>query len=545
LPRPRLRRLAVSAFVALALVGAPVSGGVAQAAPPPKPRELWRQFPLETKGANQDARANGRATPRVAPQTSVGTPEDQGWGSPVTVQRAGIVLAMALVFILMMGALVYVQHRSLELTTRRRSRRSTRPFRRSDDLRHAGRTAWRQVGTASSSLRRATGSVAAASNAARAAAASFHAGIVSEAAALKTQLRARAVHKNNDRIAIDAVASPAADKPAAGEAHSAQGVPVQEAAAAGTLKGRLDLYLDPVKSKSTAHANLDRLMAEPDPHHDLPRSPAEDELEILKAKLGKPAAQVDDLRADEVETFNKPAPPEAHPAQGVPEQEAAAAGTLKDRLDLYLDPVKSKSTAHANPDKLKGEPDPHLDIPTSPADDELEILKAKLGKPAAQVDDLRADEVETLMAKLGGEKAGPGGMTTRNELKRKLADRHIPLKAVSRDAEVELLKTKLEALDQVANADAAASGDLGTHAAIDEPQRGRAADLKPPPSDASAAPARSRANVPVSWKLTASPSGPSSGKAARSRRSRKHWFLLELEGEEPRRRPETPDGTSG
>ena len=452
MPRPRLRRLAVSAFVALALVGAPVSGGVAQAAPPPKPRELWRQFPLETKGANQDARANGRATPRVAPQTSVGTPEDQGWGSPVTVQTAGIVLAMALVFILMMGALVYVQHRSLDFTTRRDSRRSTRPFRRSDDLRHAGRTAWRQVGTASSSLRRATGSVAAASNAARAAAARFHAGIVSEAAALKTKLRARAVHKNNDRIAIDAVASPAADKPA---------------------------------------------------------------------------------------------PPEAYSAQGVPVQEAAAAGTLKDRLDLYLDPVKSKSTAHANPDKLKAEPDPHLDLPRSPAEDELEILKAKLGKPAAQVDDLRADEVETLMAKLGGEKAGPGGMTTRNELKRKLADRRIPLKPVSRDAEVELLKAKLEALDQVANADAAASGDLGTHAAIDEPQRGRAADLKPPPSDVSAAPARSRAAVPVSWKLTASPSGPSSGKAARSRRSRKHWFLLELEGEEPRRRPETPDGTSG
>jgi hypothetical protein len=126
-----------------------------------------------------------------------------------------------------------------------------------------------------------------------------------------------------------------------------------------------------------------------------------------------------------------------------------------------------------------------------------------------------------------------------------LADRRIPLKGVSRDADVDLLKAKLEALDQVANADAAASGDLGTDAVIDEPQRERAADLKPPPSDASAAPARSRATVPVSWKLTASPSGPSSGKAARSRRSRKHWFLLELGHREARRRPETPDGTSG
>jgi hypothetical protein len=369
--------------VALAILAAPVPDAAAQAAPRPEPTELWRQFPLDTERSNPvPPPGGGRTSPASAPQTGSPAPERRG-RSLSTAQIAAIVLAMAVVLMLMTGVLAYVQHGPLDLAKLRRprfSRSSPEPV----DPPRTERTPGRRVGIRRAALRRATRTAAqdlrrtAAEDvhAMRAAAARLRARIASEAGALKARGGPRIVQTNGETVRIDEVA------------------------------------------------------------------------------------------------------------------------TLKDRVDLYLDRAKS-GAGQATRDRVNAKSDPSLARASTPADEELEVLKAKLGKPAAPVDDQRDDEVETLKAKLGRDAPkGQGELTTRNLLKRKLAERRPPLKAVpAEEVDVASLKAKLEVADGPSKHSAADTVDVDTpDTGTGKPDPGHAADRADlPPSTASATSRRSTA----------------------------------------------------
>jgi hypothetical protein len=374
----RVPRLVGPALVTLALLAVPVPDAVAQAAPRPEPTELWRQFPLNTERSNPVAPADGaRTSPASGPRT--GSTAERGRGRRLsTFQLAAIVLTMALALILTTGVLAYAQRGRLGLATKRRRRRFNRwSIRDFVDALRADRRARLRVGPAHATLRRAKRTAAGEVHAMRARAASLHAQIVSEVSTLKERVAARTVPTNHEAEANDDV------------------------------------------------------------------------------------------------------------------------GNLKDRVDLYLDPAKRMSTAHTKFEAVYAESDPRLAPARSPADDELEVLKAKLGKSAAPVGDHRADEVETLKAKLGRDAfTGESEMTTRNLLKRKLAERRAPLKAGLREVDnVASLKAKLEVPNGPAKDAAGAAVEVDTRdTSAGKPETGRATDLAPlAQSPASAASPRSTA----------------------------------------------------
>jgi hypothetical protein len=71
---------------------------------------------------------------------------------------------------------------------------------------------------------------------------------------------------------------------------------------------------------------------------------------------------------------------------------------------------------------------------STPAEDELAILKAKRAKPAARVDIERPDEVETLKAKLAGSVARTQSETTRDAAGAKSVERGTRPKTLPRKA---------------------------------------------------------------------------------------------------------------
>jgi hypothetical protein len=95
---------------------------------------------------------------------------------------------------------------------------------------------------------------------------------------------------------------------------------------------------------------------------------------------------------------------------GSVDSESAAHGVaaLTERIDAYFASGKGESPAGDEVERLKAKLD-HAASTRSPADGEHEILKAKRGKPAGSVGVERADEVETLKAKLAGNAVGKTG----------------------------------------------------------------------------------------------------------------------------------------
>jgi hypothetical protein len=147
-------------------------------------------------------------------------------------------------------------------------------------------------------------------------------------------------------------------------------------------------------------------------------SPAEDELEILKAKRGRPSGPVDVERPDEVETLKAKLTRTAAETEG----------------ETTRNVLKTKSVERGAPST------------GSPAEDELEILKAKRGKLPIAVE--RPDEVETLKAKLAGDAAATEGET-----------RGAPPKTPPREVGVASWKGKLDVFpDEAANDVAAPHG---------------------------------------------------------------------------------------
>jgi hypothetical protein len=129
------------------------------------------------------------------------------------------------------------------------------------------------------------------------------------------------------------------------------------------------------------------------------------ELEVLKAKRGEPAAAVDVEHLDEVEALKA---------------KLAGNAAAKDET-RSLDLLRTKSVDRGAP------------TTDTPADDELETLKAKRGKPGA-LDVERPDEVQALKVKLAGNLAATEGETARRAVRKTKLERSSPADTLPRGA---------------------------------------------------------------------------------------------------------------
>ena len=244
-----MRRLVGSAFFVVALLVSPAAEA-ARGAPRPDPSNLWRNFPLETERSNREAPGPARSTARADTRTVASAVDEKDGGSVVTIVTAATVAAgMVLVVILMMRE-VGIAH-----FFRRRGRRPAAEL--------------YAAPPADSNLHKRTTSVAGDPDANRG-------------------------QGKMAPIAVDESASQSSR--AAGEISA----PARQRAARGALEGRLDPSLAPERSKKTVEATPENGRVKPPPRMG---TPADDELEVLKAKLGKPVAPVDDRREVEVETL--------------------------------------------------------------------------------------------------------------------------------------------------------------------------------------------------------------------------------------------------
>jgi hypothetical protein len=247
-----VRRLAVVVVVALSLLAAPVPKAVAQAPARPEPGELWQQFPLDNAPSDKQAPAERGSAPQVSPPTSRSPAGEGRDGSLPTVQIAAIVLVLTIGLVLMLttGMVAYATRGQLELGIGGVRRRLGR-FRQSVDAARRAGIGERQLGVASRRL-------------------------MSAAVARLREMRAMVSNVRERAVSAHTESTP------------------NELAA---LKETLDTYLTSRTGESTADEQLERLKSKLDVHPVSTSSPAEDELEILKAKRGKRPDEVETLKA--------------------------------------------------------------------------------------------------------------------------------------------------------------------------------------------------------------------------------------------------------
>ena len=384
----------------VALVCAAVPAG-AHAAPRSDPAPVWRNFPLQVQPSGTGASAERPPTLDASSQTRARAVQEERGDSVVTIQLAAIVLAVALVLVTIMAFF----STQVEIF-------------RADGTRQTG------VEAARDALQRAMTRVA----------------------------------------------------------------PVSEAASAVGARARERIASAGAALKERHHARVDFKRAKPEP-------------DVVQAVGSEPPPDEDDVSG---------VPDVAATLEALATARAGAdLATLKDRVDVYLESVTSEGRDDTELDGVEANADGPSEASRTPADDELEVLKAKLGKAAAPVDDSRTDEVETLKAKLAGKS---GRITGSDELKRKLTAQSSPVEGAPPDADA-ALKAKLRAGQEPSDV-----------AAPDAQPR---SDASPPP-----------ASVKLSFSST-------SGKRGRSRRRRDQWFKLALEQREDRRRPDPPGGERG
>ena len=116
-----MRWPAALVLVAAALLAAPTPEAVAQP-PSREPRELWRQFPLET-GRPTPRAAERESTSGVSVQIPAATPGEGADQSVGPVSTAAIAFATALVLLLMTGVLAYAVRGQFEFGALGRRRR--------------------------------------------------------------------------------------------------------------------------------------------------------------------------------------------------------------------------------------------------------------------------------------------------------------------------------------------------------------------------------------------------------------------------------------
>jgi hypothetical protein len=224
-------------LIGLALAGSPAPPAGAQSSPRPDARSVWRHFPLETAHSEQ-IREERRAKP-APPATAERAQSDRR--SLSTTQLAAVAVAIALVLAALTGALVYAYPTAFSHAWRRRENRAWRSLRNfADGPRSNGGAKSRALPAAIRRAQQRVGAVGAATTRA-------YGRLVADVGRPRTHL-------------VHAAATGPSDRPAA----------------------------------HTARART--LMADAGPTR--PNNLADDQLKILKAKLGKTSSgEVEGLKA--------------------------------------------------------------------------------------------------------------------------------------------------------------------------------------------------------------------------------------------------------
>jgi hypothetical protein len=273
-------------LVAAALLAAPTPEALAHA-PSQEPRELWRQFPLETGRSTPQARAE-----RVSAPTPGGTPGEGTDRSVGPVPTAAIVLAMALVLLLMTGVLAaYAVRGQLDFGALGRRRRLAPSFPEllaappGEALPHADTERPRRRQPDSKRTVRDPGRPR------RRAKRSAVASITSEVEALRRKL------VDADQTKTE---SPTQDR-------------------IGRLRERLNVYFASATNAGTANVEVENLKAKLDVHRASAKSEGipPDERERLKEKLGMQPAYAESASHDELKTLKEKLSMQAAAPKGV------------------------------------------------------------------------------------------------------------------------------------------------------------------------------------------------------------------------------------
>jgi hypothetical protein len=388
-----VRRPVALVLVAVALLAAPTPEAVAQA-PRPEPRELWRQFPLESGRSNPPARAERESTPEVSLPTRGGTPGEETDRSVRTVRTAAIVLAMALVLMLTTGVLAYAAHGQFEFGASRRRRRLARSFRESLEAppvaapphaeterpERGEQHAKRMVRRPGRPRRRAK----------RAAAARAVASITSEVDALRAKLDVDAAPKKSEGPTQDRIE----------RLRERLNMYFGSAKNVGTandevesLKAKLDVHRAPAKSESIPHDERERLKEKLGAQPAYAETASYDERQTLKEKLGKEAAAPKGVSTtqEELETLKAKLAKQAALAtaeretadEAAPRKElsgvAAAAKrelTVHAPLESQLVDNGTRATSEREVDLHADKPSPQLDVSDRPAKDRARASRA-------------------------------------------------------------------------------------------------------------------------------------------------------------------------
>jgi hypothetical protein len=265
-------------LVAAALLAAPTPEAVAQA-PSRQPRELWRQYPLETRRSTP--RAAGReSTSGVSVQIPGGAPGEGTDRSVGPVLTAATVSAMALLLLVMTGGLAYAARGQFEFGALGRRRRLApsfpellasppgaapphadmeRPERKQPDGKRIVRDPYRRR------PRDRRGAVAS---------------IISEVDALRGKLDSDADRTKTESLPQDRI---------------------------GRLRERLNTYFAFANNAGTANGEVENLKAKLDVHGASAKSEGvpPDERERLKEKLGMQPAYTQSASHDELQTLKE------------------------------------------------------------------------------------------------------------------------------------------------------------------------------------------------------------------------------------------------
>ncbi len=388
-----MRRPVALVLVAAALLAAPTPEAVAQG-PRPDPRELWRQFPLETRRSTPRAPAERGAALGVSlptPGVTPGEATDRSVGLPV--QTAAIVLAMALALMLTTGVLAYAARGQFAfgaLGRRRRIALSFADFLQSPpvEARPHAETEWperkepnrkRMVRDPGRPRRRAK----------RAAVAS----ITSEVDALTAKLDVDAAPKKTEGPTQDRIER---------------------------LRERLNIYFASAKNAGAAIDEVESLKAKLDVH----RAPAKtegipsEERELLKEKLGAQPAYAESASHDELQTLKEKLGMQAAAPKGVStthkEFETLEAKVAKWRAALAT-AERETADAVAQKEKLRGAGAEQVDHGPRPPSERKVDLHADTPTPELDVSNrpsedraqasVAIDARDTTLREPGGEPA--------------------------------------------------------------------------------------------------------------------------------------------
>jgi hypothetical protein len=387
-----MRRPAALVLVAFALLAAPTPEAVAQAPRRPEPRELWRQFPLETGRSP----AERESIPEVSVPTTGGTPGEGTDGPDAAVQIAAIVLAMALVLMLTIGVLAYAARGQFKFgpSPRRRPRRLAQsfpefraappvkapPHAETERPKRKEPNAKRMVRGPGRLRRRAT----------HAAAVSAVASVTSEVDALRAKLDVDAAPKKTESPTQDSVE----------RLRERLNLYFASAKSAGTgndevesLKAKLDVNPAPAKGESIPHDEPEKLREKLGMHPAYAESASHDERRTLKEKLGKQAAAPKGVSTThkELETLKAKLAKQAAlvTAEGetadeaTPKEELSGAGAAAKRemtgrapLETQLVDHGPRPTSERKRDLHADTPSPKLDVSNRPAKDRARALVA-------------------------------------------------------------------------------------------------------------------------------------------------------------------------